>query len=403
MKIVCIGAGVANCIVLRALQNCSSVDTVCLEQSAPGEHTNSGTGLNIGPNALAALSVTDPQLHQNLIGSSFPWESWRVSLVNGQNLFCLPLRQLTEHAGIRIRWAELFRVLRQRVDSLIRYNSRTIKVGRDREKLIVEYVSDGSVERIEDADLILAGDGRYSLTRRQLLGEPPTSLFGVAIGRLLIPRADTDLIDDYEQWFHGANRLLAFRVPDNDVYTALTFPLPPEHPLPEETRCADFLRQLYEPADGRVSKACAWLIDRIADASPEIHWARFQDAPPAYFAARKQVLFLGDAAHPLLPTLGQGATQAIEDGCMVAELIRTCFPHGEIIVEKWQEQLVETYFRLRHERIAFVAQFSRDAADTLLAGADPVQGTRNKMKPEFLSKLKCLYTNVCPADRIRSL
>ena len=46
-------------------------------------------------------------------------------------------------------------------------------------------------------------------------------------------------------------------------------------------------------------------------------WALY-DRDPIPEWTRGRVTVLGDAAHPMLPYLGQGACQAIEDGCVLA-------------------------------------------------------------------------------------
>ena len=45
----------------------------------------------------------------------------------------------------------------------------------------------------------------------------------------------------------------------------------------------------------------------------------------------------------------------------------------------------------RRERVQFVVDFSRDATDTMLPGADPVAGTMRKLEPLFQDRLRRLY------------
>ena len=42
----------------------------------------------------------------------------------------------------------------------------------------------------------------------------------------------------------------------------------------------------------------------------------------------------------------------------------------------------------------FVMEFSLDATDTMLEGADPVKGTKHKNEPPFRNRLKALYQDV---------
>ena len=133
------------------------------------------------------------------------------------------------------------------------------------------------------------------------------------------PTTSGGLIDDYEQWFNGPNRLLAFRVPPGHIYVAGAFPIPPDDADSREleatpTPCAP----LYHAAAtaGRATRR-RWLIDTICENAADMHWARMQEHDAALSPTRDcNVLYLGDAAHGMVPTLGQGATQAIEDAAM---------------------------------------------------------------------------------------
>ena len=53
--------------------------------------------------------------------------------------------------------------------------------------------------------------------------------------------------------------------------------------------------------------------------------------------------------------------------------------------------LVAAIAQKRAERVRFVMDFSREATDTMLAGADPVGGTRKKLERPFQDKLRRLY------------
>ena len=107
MKCVIAGAGVAGCIVARALARVPGLEVICLEQVSASDHSESGTGLNIGPNAARALLEHDPQLHAAVLARSYPWVTWRISLTDGTELFRLPLSSVADNPGIRIRWSEL--------------------------------------------------------------------------------------------------------------------------------------------------------------------------------------------------------------------------------------------------------------------------------------------------------
>lgn len=395
MRVVIIGAGVAGCIMARALAKLDGVEIICLEQADRSDHSESGTGLNIGPNAIKVLQAHDATLADAVIASSLPWKNWRMSLTDGTVLFDLPLSQVADNDGIRIRWSELYRVLREGAGNTVQYRSVITAIGRsanDPTCCHVEYKVDGATRRIDDIDLLIAADGRYSLARQSLSGSPMIRQVGVAIFRLLVPDTTAGLIDDYEQWFNGPHRLLSFRVPPSHIYIAGTFPIEPEQNIADHQKTQTALRSYYTPQAGVPSAQAVWMIDTLCRNISKIHWARMQESESCYYEVTPRALYLGDAAHGMVPTLGQGATQAIEDACIAADLIAARLRAGSYDVGEW----LVAFESLRLKRIRFVMDFSLEATDTLFAGADPVVGTRKKLAPDFQNKLKRLYREVGP-------
>lgn len=394
MRVVIIGAGVAGCVMARRLAKLPGVEVHCLERVARDDHSEAGTGLNIGPNAVKALTAVDPELADAIARASYVWKSWRISLTDGTLLFDLPLSEVADRTGWRIRWSELYRVLRAAAEPLVRYGCAVGAIARDPHdprKTAVTWTQDGTQHRLAGIDLLIAADGRYSTVRRVFSGEPPTRHIGVAIFRVLVPDTSGGLIDDYEQWFNGPRRLLAFRVPQDAVYIAGTFPIGAEAEIAPEMKTAAAVRAAYTPAAPAGAQA-RWMIDAICGAIGETHWARLQEHPLLYHAAECNVLYLGDAAHGMVPTLGQGATQALEDAAHAAALIARRYRPGGVDVG----ECIAAFAALRGPRQRFVMDFSLAATDTMLAGADPVAGARHKNEPAFRASLKALYQDVGP-------
>ena len=400
MRIVIVGAGVAGCVMARKLSRLDGVEVICLEWVARDDHSEAGTGLNVGPNAVKAVKAIDPELAGLITASSFLWRNWRISLTDGTVLFDLPLENVADGPGWRIRWSELYRVLREAAGDCVSYACEITDIGRDAadpRKTSIAWTEDGKTRRLDDIDLLIAADGRYSAVRRAISGEPEVRQTGVAIFRLLVPDSSGGLIDDYEQWFNGPSRLLSFKVPPGHIYVAGTFPIPQDAPIAESSKTPDALRAAYAPPDATVPSAQArWLIDTVCENAADTHWARMQEHTLLYRASDCNVLYLGDAAHGMVPTLGQGATQALEDAANAAALITQRHSDGSRDVAGWLADIEA----LRQERLRFVMEFSLEATDTMLEGADPVEGTRLKNEAPFQNRLKALYRDVgLPLDR----
>lgn len=393
MRIVIVGAGVAGCVMARRLALLSGVEVICLERVTQDDHSEAGTGLNVGPNAVKAVKAIDPVLADRITEASYLWHNWRISLTDGTVLFDLPLTKVAEGPGWRIRWSELYRVLREAAGSSVCYGCEITDIGRDANdarKTWIAWTQDGKAHRLDAIDLMIAADGRYSRVRREISGEPEARQTGVAIFRLLVPDTSNGLIDDYEQWFNGPNRLLAFRVPPGHIYVAGTFPIAPEAQIADSAKAPDALRAAYTPRQGLPSAQARWLIDAVCENPADTHWARMQEHELLYRAADCNVLYLGDAAHGMVPTLGQGATQALEDASNAAALIIERYNNGKRGVTDWLTEIEA----LRRDRMRFVMEFSLQATDTMLEGADPVAGTRHKSEAPFQDKLKALYRDV---------
>ncbi|WP_043830681.1 FAD-dependent oxidoreductase [Muricoccus aerilatus] len=382
MRIGIIGSGVAGSLLAEGLLGSPHHDVVVFERAAAGEHAEAGTGLNLGPNALKALRLHAPARHDALRAASLPWHHWLVELTDGTPLLNLDLLSVAEEPGVRIRWSELYRALRAPVAHVTRHGRALEALEEDAAGRLVPVFRTpfGALIREGGFDLLVGGDGRYSRLRALTAGQPVPEHLGLCIWRLLVTEADDCPFDDYGQWFQGSNRLLAFRVPGNAVYIAGTFRLGGDVPIPEEARTAAYQRALFTPEGAAPSPAVSWMLGRIEADLDGIHWARTQEAPMLRHAAGGRALFLGDAAQAMVPTLGQGATQAIEDGTIAAAILHA--GGDAAAVAAW-----------RDPRVDFARRLSLAASDTIL-GTDPVEGTLEKGRAPFLAELRRLYTEV---------
>ncbi|MCA3263856.1 MAG: FAD-dependent monooxygenase [Telmatospirillum sp.] len=393
-RIAIAGAGVAGALLAGLLKDCPGLDVAVYERVGEDDHSQSGTGLNVGPNALKALAKACPDLERTIRAESFTWARWTVALVDGTNLMDLDLASVADNPGIRIRWSQLYRILRAHAAATIRYR-RSIATAVPHEDGVALRVVDaqsGAETAHDDVDLLVVAEGRFSPLRDELFGPMATTYVGAATFRVLIDGiADPAScpIGDYGQWFNGPNRILAFQVPGNAVYGSGSFPLGIDAKLTDDLKQPDFLRALYTPPSGTLCPSVAFMVDHIVRNTDRIHWARLQEGELVYAHPSRRVLALGDAAHPMVPTLGQGATQAVEDACATAHAILAALRDARPLVE-----VPEEIAALRTARVRSCMAFSRQASDTMLAGSDPVEGTRWKTQPEFLARLSQLYRDV---------
>jgi len=397
-KVVIVGAGVAGAILARRLAALPGLAVTCLERVAPDDHSEAGTGLNVGPNAIKALRACDPALADEVIRQSLPWTQWRTSLADGTVLFDLPLARVADNAGIRIRWSELYRILRNGAGAAIRYGCEVTSMGADPadpHRTRLAWTENGQAHAIDGIDLLIGTDGRYSATRATFSGLPEARHVGVAILRVLVQDRSQGLVDDYEQWFNRHHRLLAFRVPPDHIYIAGTYPIEAGAAIPEDWKTPEGMRRAFLPEGREASPAVRWLVDAMCEQAEHAHWARMQESDVRFAEPVRQVLYLGDSAHGMAPTLGQGATQAMEDASCAALLIEAAVRAGQHEVRDW----LNAIDLARHERIRFAMELSVRATDTMLQGADPVAGARWKTEDPFIDDLTRLFRDVALGEK----
>ena len=94
----------------------------------------------------------------------------------------------------------------------------------------------------------------------------------------------------------------------------------------------------------------------IAGTQQVFKWALF-DRPSLETWTRDRVTLVGDAAHPMLPFMGQGAAQSIEDGLGLARCLAAD--------RNDPRRAIGTYASRRHERATALQAASRDAGRNL--------------------------------------
>ncbi len=190
----------------------------------------------------------------------------------------------------------------------IRYGQRLVSIDRTRSNLVVAQFADGT--RIE-ADLLIGCDGLRSATRSLVLPDAPAPRFSELLdvgGFARVPglalEPGVNLMVFGKRAFFGA-----FNTTDGETWWFHN------GPPAEITDLRAHLLALHagDPA---------WIADVIR-ATPAIlgPWPLHElDAMPRWSDGR--VCLMGDAAHAMSPSAGQGASMAMEDAMVLAQCLR---------------------------------------------------------------------------------
>ncbi len=349
MRVGVIGTGVAGSLFIAAAQKGSGkIKVEGFDQVRSGERSESGTGLNIGPNAVTTLRLHGGIALDALHAASLPWRRWSIALTDGTKLIDLDLLSVAEDAGIRIRWADLYAVLRSGSVSYTHYGRALEALEEDSIGRLIPVFrnEDGGVIRYGAFDLLVAADGRYSRLREIADGPPESDFPGIGTWRLLVRGTADCPFDDLGQYFCGNARLLSFRLPNDCAYIAGSFPHTDCETIPNELKTGAAQRRLFQPASGVASPQVLWMLDKMERHFDELNWARTQEISILNQALGGRVLLLGDAAHATFQTLGQGATQAIEDALAAAAIL-----HAQPATP---QSICANYKARREDRIEFM-------------------------------------------------
>ncbi|MCX4986941.1 FAD-dependent monooxygenase [Streptomyces sp. NBC_00572] len=161
-----------------------------------------------------------------------------------------------------------------------------------------------------EAELVVAADGIRSATRHALFpGHPGPRYAGCTTWRVVVPAPERPFAP-HETW--GAGRLWGSQpLKDGRIYAYAMAAAPAGGRAPDDEK-AELLR-LFGDWHHPVPEILA-AVDPGQILRHDVH--HLPDPLPAFHRGR--VALLGDAAHAMMPSLGQGGNQAIEDAVVLA-------------------------------------------------------------------------------------
>jgi salicylate hydroxylase len=215
----------------------------------------------------------------------------------------------------------------------------------DDDRARVSFANGATVE----ADIVIAADGIHSELRPYVFASSQPVFSGSVAYRGLVAheRVPDWPTDRWQMWLGKGRHFLAFPVRAGKLINYVGF-VPTDEEMKESWSAPgdpEILRQAFAGWDPRIHQL-------LGEVHLTFRWALY-DREPLPVWTKKRLSLLGDAAHPMLPHLGQGANQSIEDGMALATILaradRATAPAALL-----------AYERLRRERVAQVQRGARE-------------------------------------------
>ena len=328
LRVAMIGAGIGGLAAACALR-ARGFEVRLYERAA--ELGEVGAGLQLGPNAVKVLRALgiEAELRRfafepvNIV--SLAWDDARLR-------FREPLKAvaaarfgapyLTTHR------ADLHRLLCAQIPAAcIRLGAQCTDVASTPEGARATFADGSTIE----ADVIVGADGVNSAVRETLFGLQPARYTQLMAWRCIVPidcvptrvgpgGAVTVARDEYVGWIGPEGHVICYPIRSGDIYNIFAGHVSEEW-AEESWVVPSSVGELLAAKSG-------WneaLLGMLAKVEQCFKWS-IRDRDPLPHWTRGRITLLGDAAHPMMPTLAQGAAIALEDAYALA---RNLARHGE--------------------------------------------------------------------------
>jgi zeaxanthin epoxidase len=370
LRVIIAGGGVGGLLLAKALTKEKHVKVNLLEQTS--QFARFGGPIQIASNALSVIRAVDETLFNTLMEKFTFTGCRRNGLVDALRTewYC-PFDAMETSAdyfelpytGVVDR-PDLQDILLESLPEGTLTNSKKVTKYNilDDAQGVEVTCEDGSVH---EGDVYIGADGIWSATRSQMWNEPkkgPGS--GCTYSGYVVFAGESvykpeDYFDVGYKVYMGPKRyFVTSDVGRGRIQWYAFISMAENAQVPEDkTEKKEFIRSAFQGWSQQV-------LD-LVDATPtgNVEDRALYDRPPSLTKswADGPVAMMGDAVHPMMPNLGQGGCQAMEDAFAILERFQTVKRRTEV------PDLLQDYYRSRVIRASAIQGLSRIASDLLLS------------------------------------
>jgi salicylate hydroxylase len=282
------------------------------------EHGEVGAGIQMTPNAVKALRALGLEPALDEVGFR-PAAIVARDLLSGRRLFEIPLGQAAE----RLYGAPYYLVHRADLISLLAKALTEQPITLRTRCCALEQTSRGVRAFLEggrsiEGETLIGCDGINSAIRESMYGIQPASFTGNMCWRATVPVGDSvpkDAGGEATLWMGPSSHVVTYPIRRGQLMNIVAV-----HESPVWTEQTWSLEGDAEELRRKFTRVHDDLKAHLGAVEQCFKWGLFDRDPlPRWSSGR--VTILGDAAHPMLPFLAQGAAMAIEDAYVLARQI----------------------------------------------------------------------------------
>jgi salicylate hydroxylase/6-hydroxynicotinate 3-monooxygenase len=312
--IAIIGAGIAGLTAAATLRKIG-LEAVIYEQAQA--FARIGAGIQMNPNAMKILRGLG--LEARIRGAGFaPEVGYNREWDTGEVTYLHQMGETIERRfgapDISLHRAELHAALQAiNPPQTIHFGKKLVGLDRSGSRLLLTF-ADGTKERV---DAVIGADGVHSAVLAILFGTAEPRFTGQVAYRAIYRTALLGAeIDDRVKWWGPDRHIVSYKVdPRRDELYFIASTPEPEFKIESWSARGDLdqLRAAFASFHPRARV--------ILDACPEVRkWALVERDPLARWSEDRIVL-IGDACHPMLPYMAQGAGSSMEDAVVLARCL----------------------------------------------------------------------------------
>jgi len=340
LRVAVVGGGIGGVAAANALLQ-ADVDVHVFEQApALGEV---GAGLAIQPNGARMLRRL--RLGAELDRWGARWLDPQFQHPDGTLIAPMwPVERTPEIEMYGMHRADLLAMLVRRLPAgVVHTDHRCVRFEQDARQAMLSFANGAQ----HDFDVVVGADGIHS-TLQQYVTPPSAPIAAGSVAyRGVVSAAKVDWPSGaMRNWLGPGKHFLVYPVRGGELVNYVGF-------VPTDVQTKESWSAPGDPA--RLAAAFSgWnpMIDAILAAVEQTFWWGLYDREPLPRWTAGRLTLLGDAAHPMLPHVGQGANQAIEDSVALATLLGTTDAAAA-------PDALQAYERLRREHTARVQLSAR--------------------------------------------